>query len=1558
MASEAPNPERKQSTAIGSNEQSSAIHRQFSSAAPGSAQASGSGLFGSNKEAEALLQGQQQRLAQLAAASRSGQQANKPLSASVLHDDRGFGVFNYGGGNAASSASVSNSQQQQQPSLFSSMAAATAASSTQQRLQDQQKISAFEHVLASEQDAAAVSGNNGGEQRLNLSMLQAKHCEVEKLQSRDGGNETSAASSLARNAFPAADTNDWYYTDLQGEMFDWFTRGYFTMDLLVRRSTETAFSKLGDLCGLYRGVPFFPVKPLGTAGPVGPTSAASGAAAASAASPPIGAGALRHHHQQQQQGQQQPSPPLQHLMDNPGLGQAFGGHQQHHGSFEQQHHGSHSATITPKTSLGSLFEAQGPSAAAAATAAASMAKDDSSIISTHLPTSSTSSSSSSAILSMFQRQQSLPPMHQQQQQPTTHPDQYHHQVNQQQQPLPHHSNMELSEKVARHEEMIIAAAAKQKQSQQSQEEFDQRPPSHHSAHSSVHSASLGPQSPPPPQAELWSPKKAPSLPPPPPTQQPNPLHALQASMSATTTATTSSGWTGNLVPGGCEGYDEDEPVQKKAKEANKVECELCDTTISKYGFKKHCQSAQHIEIEKKKKEENRWRELSPLRLEPLERLPQRDFEFGEPPEPIQPRFLWQPPIVLSAGGAEELMPATPASDDVVNQMGNQHQSPLSQQSINSPSSCVTSSPGTRVIEEGEDNEDEEEEAADLQDMNAPQVRQQKQSNSSAQSTAGVSQQQTRLSQRLTAMENSRRSSSASTSSSKVSSPDKMNGRRPLLCGSAARRIVPPHQPATPPRRQAVVGGGQSSSSGKARPHICRWCRKKFTTKHQLTMHEHIHQGVRSYSCKWEGCQYKSIQRGHMIRHIRSRHFSLPVTVKMQASRGIIDNRDPRIFMEVHQDSYNTGLRTMSSPHPASPAATSHSLPSPRMHPNDTRQQSFTPGGVRSEPATPASADAVNCGQLINSPKSSGRQSNTSPGSSANNKKAKSSSLENDLAMMNASPRKTESAQLMPVPSPKQIDYNNFDGHELVIHKQPNAHFQDNELLNPGELGNDLYPNDFMNICSSVNSSGAPPNMSDMNSNHRFPPNSCNYDSNPQFPPPDPSHRYSNNNGFAMDGYGRLSPNSCPPPPFNPNEAMRYPNCDPAKNRINSPADIAFSAANSMDMNEPNSFGSGPGMHQPNMPPMGGKRKHTSNDTDDQIFTHKKNLMHHILKMHREQATILPLQHNLVEKDLETVKEGISETDLENGKLPDDKLCEAIRELLLLLVDEKLLKNFGWPNAPIDSMLEAVIKQCNHEPVKCEDYNYYDRLRENAKRFLTDVNEDGPLKELLNNRTVDEVLSEKEQLTELITTHYIEEARDAHQIGLMRHRQVLAQDSPAAMLTHYSLPSLEAVFLHLCTKAEADRRKQQVIGSSSAAAASAATASPPAIAATIEAASAPSSSNSSRRSSVSSSGSSGVNCHGHQRCHGHHLPSPQVGLLVLSGGAMFMKNVTTIRRNVILMLFQFMLPTIEVILFCTCIGLNLHSIPVAVYDGDQSAFSERILNTLNPNVIKQKMLNSS
>ncbi|KAI5641065.1 ABC-2 family transporter protein domain-containing protein [Phthorimaea operculella] len=54
-------------------------------------------------------------------------------------------------------------------------------------------------------------------------------------------------------------------------------------------------------------------------------------------------------------------------------------------------------------------------------------------------------------------------------------------------------------------------------------------------------------------------------------------------------------------------------------------------------------------------------------------------------------------------------------------------------------------------------------------------------------------------------------------------------------------------------------------------------------------------------------------------------------------------------------------------------------------------------------------------------------------------------------------------------------------------------------------------------------------------------------------------------------------------------------------------------------------------------------------------------------------------------------------------------------------------------------------------------------------------------------------------TVIITTHYIEEARQAHCIGLMRSGRLLAEESPQALLTMYSCVSLEDVFLKLSRK---------------------------------------------------------------------------------------------------------------------------------------------------------------
>ncbi|XP_046816635.1 ABC transporter G family member 23 isoform X1 [Vespa crabro] len=69
------------------------------------------------------------------------------------------------------------------------------------------------------------------------------------------------------------------------------------------------------------------------------------------------------------------------------------------------------------------------------------------------------------------------------------------------------------------------------------------------------------------------------------------------------------------------------------------------------------------------------------------------------------------------------------------------------------------------------------------------------------------------------------------------------------------------------------------------------------------------------------------------------------------------------------------------------------------------------------------------------------------------------------------------------------------------------------------------------------------------------------------------------------------------------------------------------------------------------------------------------------------------------------------------------------------------------------------------------------LRQSIWNHLVQITKDG-------NKTV------------IITTHYIEEARQAHTIGLMRSGRLLAEESPRALLTMYNCTSLEDVFLKL------------------------------------------------------------------------------------------------------------------------------------------------------------------
>lgn len=72
------------------------------------------------------------------------------------------------------------------------------------------------------------------------------------------------------------------------------------------------------------------------------------------------------------------------------------------------------------------------------------------------------------------------------------------------------------------------------------------------------------------------------------------------------------------------------------------------------------------------------------------------------------------------------------------------------------------------------------------------------------------------------------------------------------------------------------------------------------------------------------------------------------------------------------------------------------------------------------------------------------------------------------------------------------------------------------------------------------------------------------------------------------------------------------------------------------------------------------------------------------------------------------------------------------------------------------------------------------------------------------------LAQTEKITVVITTHYIEEARQANVVGLMRHGKLLAEDSPDNLMAQHGMDNLEDVFLKLCIS-DSSRKAAQLAG---------------------------------------------------------------------------------------------------------------------------------------------------
>lgn len=93
-------------------------------------------------------------------------------------------------------------------------------------------------------------------------------------------------------------------------------------------------------------------------------------------------------------------------------------------------------------------------------------------------------------------------------------------------------------------------------------------------------------------------------------------------------------------------------------------------------------------------------------------------------------------------------------------------------------------------------------------------------------------------------------------------------------------------------------------------------------------------------------------------------------------------------------------------------------------------------------------------------------------------------------------------------------------------------------------------------------------------------------------------------------------------------------------------------------------------------------------------------------------------------------------------LDDSLLKDRISDLLQIVIEESLLKELGFGSKPVDDVLCSVLEQCSRKPLKHVKGGDDDstRMRENTKQLFSMVLDEDHIKELLNNYTVDEVIT--------------------------------------------------------------------------------------------------------------------------------------------------------------------------------------------------------------------------
>lgn len=128
----------------------------------------------------------------------------------------------------------------------------------------------------------------------------------------------------------------------------------------------------------------------------------------------------------------------------------------------------------------------------------------------------------------------------------------------------------------------------------------------------------------------------------------------------------------------------------------------------------------------------------------------------------------------------------------------------------------------------------------------------------------------------------------------------------------------------------------------------------------------------------------------------------------------------------------------------------------------------------------------------------------------------------------------------------------------------------------------------------------------------------------------------------------------------------------------------------------------------------------------------------------EQIEIIYFNEDAQSQDGEEVFEVFQSTEEDNAPifLDNELLMKRISELLEIVIEESLLKELGFGVKPIDEVLCSVLEQCSRKPLRKDDGDDDEstRMRENTKQLFSMVLDEEHIKSLLNNYTVDEVIT--------------------------------------------------------------------------------------------------------------------------------------------------------------------------------------------------------------------------